>query len=215
MHFLVRNVNIAMLVYQKLTNNKFTTQILEDFLAAGGIANLGELCTDALITTYGLQRVAIVSWAAWLHRIHGKGWVKRVTSNSTRCIQGFWLNFIVFFKHVSFCKDHFFTIPKKFTFVTWDSGPFFKRKIVFQGALTTREKPITLADQVESAHLLPVAMVNAFGQTSPALTTAAEIYQARKTAGRRSCFSQLGMTKTGCKIAAYYNMIHSIHWVQG
>eukprot|EP00434_Breviolum_minutum_P025705 symbB.v1.2.022716.t1/scaffold2026.1/size92022/5 len=57
---------------------------------AGGIANLGELCTDALITTYGLQRVAIV----------------------------------------------------------------------------------------ESAHLLPVAMVNAFGQTSPALTTAAEIYQA-------------------------------------
>ena len=32
--------------------------------------------------------------------------------------------------------------------------------------------------QVESAHLLPVAMVNAFGQTAPALTTAAEIYQA-------------------------------------
>ncbi|CAJ1359308.1 unnamed protein product [Effrenium voratum] len=27
---------------------------------AGGIANLGELCVDALITTYGLQRVAIV-----------------------------------------------------------------------------------------------------------------------------------------------------------
>mmetsp|Transcript_70418 Transcript_70418/g.155305 ORF Transcript_70418/g.155305 Transcript_70418/m.155305 type:complete len:269 (-) Transcript_70418:22-828(-) len=57
---------------------------------AGGIANLGELSADALIATYGLQRVAIV----------------------------------------------------------------------------------------ENKHLLPVAMVNAFSAESPAVTTAAEIYQA-------------------------------------
>lgn len=52
---------MAMLVYQRVINNK-DHAIFSDFVAAGGIANLGELCTDALITTYGLQRVAIVSW---------------------------------------------------------------------------------------------------------------------------------------------------------
>eukprot|EP00435_Cladocopium_sp_Y103_P001277 s1992_g1.t1 len=31
--------------------------------------------------------------------------------------------------------------------------------------------------RVENKHLLPVAMVNAFGSESPAVTTAAEIYQ--------------------------------------
>ena len=54
-------ISMAMLVYQRVINNKDHV-IFSDFVAAGGIANLGELCTDALITTYGLQRVAIVSW---------------------------------------------------------------------------------------------------------------------------------------------------------
>ena len=43
--------------------------------------------------------------------------------------------------------------------------------------------------QVESVHLLPIAMVNAFGQTSPALTTAAEIYQV--------CFSRQRAARNG------------------
>lgn len=36
---------------------------------------------------------------------------------------------------------------------------------------------MVMATQVENKHLLPVAMVNAFSAESPAVTTAAEIYQ--------------------------------------